>query len=141
MRTDLNGYLAELKATKVRTLAEIIQFNLDHPEQELPKGKVHRFLTNLPLPPSFRNLKLTSPGHEDQDRLVRAQYNTMTPTQRQALLEHMRHQSRVEGIDKAMSEHNIDVIICSADSEIAMYTSCSGTSAAIDVLNFSKLIK
>ena len=63
----------------------------------------------------------------------------MKTAERQALLEHMRHQSRVEGIDKALKEHNVDVILCSADSEIAMYTSASGTSAFFDAADIPRL--
>jgi len=40
-QAELEGYLADLEASKVRTLAELIQFNKDHSDVELPEGNYH----------------------------------------------------------------------------------------------------
>lgn len=38
LKPDLDAYLAALKVTKVRTLEEVIQFNTEHKQMELPPG-------------------------------------------------------------------------------------------------------
>lgn len=113
-RRDLNDYLAELQDAPVRTLKEIIQFNYDHSEQEL------------------------ADGYEDQSLLLQAQRNAMDPAKRDELLRRIQHQSRDGGIDKALDENNIDVILCAADSEINVYTCCSGYPSAHMPLSYLK---
>jgi amidase len=43
-KADLNSYLAARRGARIRSLAELIQFNLDHAEQEMPYFGQERFL-------------------------------------------------------------------------------------------------
>ena len=53
----MNEYLASLEFCQVQTLEDIIQFNRDHAEKELPKGKTAVSLVLLILDALFKSLR------------------------------------------------------------------------------------
>lgn len=84
-KDGLNKYLATRSDAKVKSLADVIQFNKDHADEEMPyfpQGILER--ANMKGP-------LTDPEYKEV-------YETVTTVAR-------------EGIDKALKEHNLDAII------------------------------
>jgi len=85
-KADLNAYLAELTESPVRTLADIIEFNIAHAEEELP--------------------------YFGQELLLMTQETTSLaePIYLEALAENHRL-SREEGIDLVMDTCNLDALV------------------------------
>jgi len=85
-KADLNRYLAGLSSSPVRTLAEIIEFNRDHAEQELP--------------------------YFGQEIFEQAQATTSLddPTYLEAL-ETSHRLARQEGIDAVMERYSLDALV------------------------------
>ncbi|HTI14894.1 MAG TPA: amidase [Dictyobacter sp.] len=90
-KADLNAYLSELIESPVRTLEELIAFNIEHATQEMP--------------------------YFDQETFIKAQATKGLddPTYLQALEESHRL-SRDEGIDAVMNEYNLDALIMPSSS-------------------------
>jgi amidase len=85
-KADLNRYLASLPSSPVRTLAEIIEFNQNHAEQEFP--------------------------YFEQELFLKAQATSSLddPTY-QAALETSHRLSRQEGIDAVMDRYSLDALV------------------------------
>lgn len=86
LKTDLNAYLAGLIDSPVRTLAEIIAFNQEHAEEELPYFGQEHFLQAE-----------SKSGLDD-------------PAYQAALAENQRL-SRQEGIDAVMEQYQLDALV------------------------------
>ncbi|KAK5062769.1 hypothetical protein LTR84_004844 [Exophiala bonariae] len=99
-RDQINAYFESLEDSQVRSLKELIQFNLDHADREMPSDL----------------------GKDSQILLLRAQENTKPKASRDELLAFLRLKSGPEGIDRVLDANNLDVILCPADSEINIYT-------------------
>jgi amidase len=87
LKTDLAAYLAALgPKARVKTLADVIRFNDEHKEREMPYFGQELFLKA-----------------EEKGPLT-------TPAYREALAKNQRL-ARAEGIDAVMSEHKLDAIV------------------------------
>ncbi|RDW76971.1 amidase signature (AS) enzyme-5 [Coleophoma cylindrospora] len=106
-RPLMNEYLESLEESPVRSLKDIIKFNEDHADKELP------------------------PDHPQQDRLTRAQDFYLEPENYQKSLQYIRRMSRDEGIDKTLAQYDIDVIIGPADSFLSTLASAAGYPLAL----------
>jgi amidase len=85
-KADLNRYLAALASSAVRTLAEIIEFNQNHAEQELPYFGQELFLQ------AQATTSLDDPAYL-------------------AALEACHRLSRQEGIDAVMEHYSLDALV------------------------------
>lgn len=72
------------------------------------------------------NDKMT-PGYSTQDKLEAALDAKFSRETLDANLQHARHVSRTEGIDKMLKEYDIDVIIGPAESAMTSFAAASGT--------------
>ena len=85
-KADLNSYLAELASSPVRTLEEIMAFNLAHAEEELP--------------------------YFGQEILEKAQETTTLEDPKYlTALEENRRLARQEGIDAIMDQYKLDALV------------------------------
>ncbi|KAI1326312.1 amidase signature domain-containing protein [Xylariaceae sp. FL0255] len=89
---EIERYLKALEYSKVLTVKEIIQFIDYHPIVEL--GDVN-------------------------DRLISLAKNSRPDEEMQGSLQHCKRWAATEGIDGIMSEHGVDVVVCSSDSFFA----------------------
>ncbi|MGE3912634.1 MAG: amidase family protein, partial [Chloroflexota bacterium] len=85
-KADLNAYLAERNHPTIRTLANVIAFNLEHAAEEMP------YYRQELLEKSEAKGPLTEPAYLEA-------------------LENNRRLSRTEGIDAVMDQHGLDVLI------------------------------
>ncbi len=87
LKADLNAYLASLgPATRVRTLQDVIRFNEENKDREMP--------------------------YFGQDLFLKAQEKgPLTDTAYVEALEKNRRLSRAEGIDAVMEQHRLDAIV------------------------------
>jgi amidase len=86
-KSDIAAYLGTLRRTRMRTLADLISFNLEHCEEELT------YLDQS----VFEAAEATS-GDLSDPAYVQARANCLKL-------------ARDEGIDRAMAEHDLDVIV------------------------------
>ena len=93
-KTDLNAYLANLPASiRTRSLADLIRFNEEHREREMPYFGQELF-----------------ERAEKKGPLTSAEY-------KKALAKNHRL-SRTEGIDKVMKKHNLDALVASTGGPV-----------------------
>jgi amidase len=86
LKADLNAYLSRLEKTPVRSLKEIIDFNIRHRDEELP--------------------------YFGQDHFERAQAKgPLSSFEYQEALAKCRRLTRTEGIDAVMDKHKLDALI------------------------------
>lgn len=86
LKADLNAYLADLESSPVRTLAEIIAFNIEHADKELP--------------------------YFGQEHFLRAQEtSSLNDSTYLAALEENQRLARQEGIDSVMDKHKLDALV------------------------------
>lgn len=89
-KEDINAYLSELHHTSMKTLDDLIQFNLDHAVQEMPLWGQDLFYSS------------------------RDTNGTSSPAYLAALARQHRR-TRAEGLDKVMNEYNLDALLVPSD--------------------------
>ncbi|KAK0514624.1 hypothetical protein JMJ35_003241 [Cladonia borealis] len=92
----LKTYIDGLQTPKVKSLAELIAFNKEH--------------SNLELPPESPGQEKLIQSEEEANRLSKEEYQQLDDKTTAAGREH--------GIDKVLQEHKVDVVIGPADSRI-----------------------
>ncbi|KAL4866522.1 hypothetical protein BDV12DRAFT_172729 [Aspergillus spectabilis] len=102
LKRDLNAYLDDLAQSKVRSLQDVIDFNEQHKEQELP------------------------PHHPRQDLFQAAQDLNLTQAEYNKYHAHFRHVTRDLGVDHIFRTYNVNVIIGTADGFITSFATGSG---------------
>lgn len=114
-RPLLNEYLEGLVESQVRSLKELIEFNIANSDRELP------------------------PDHPQQDRrLTRAEDFRMSSADYQTSLEYIKRMSKEEGIDKTLAQYNIDVIIGPADSFLSTLAAAAGKLCFFGIFGIAK---
>lgn len=112
LKKELNAYLQDLEESRVRTLQDIINFNIEHATEELP------------------------PHHPRQDEFLKAQEQQTSPEEYERHLEHLRRAAAVDGIARILDEYGLDVILGPADSFITSFATGSGYPIAAMPLSY-----
>ena len=118
---DLEDYLSSIADSKIQTLEDLIEFNKQHAEEELPPSKPMRFV-------SIHTTHIHRVGANNQAGLIRALSTTMTDAQCQEILQSARERCGKNGIDKVLEENNVDVIIGPGDGPLFMISGTAGQS-------------
>lgn len=103
----LNDFIRSFELTKVRSLAEIINFNLEHPE--------------LTLPPSSPN----------QGDLMNALQSIVLKEHVQHAKAYLKRVAGREGLDRIFEENQFDIIAAPSDSALASLAAAAGYPTAI----------
>ncbi|KAL8811974.1 MAG: hypothetical protein Q9200_001372 [Gallowayella weberi] len=111
-RKDIANYLALYPDSPVKTLEDLVKFNEDHAELELPEHQAK------------------------QDSFEKMLKLEMTQSQFDSSLEMLRRATRA-GIDKALSENSIDVILGPSNAMFASMASAAGYPVASMPLGFA----
>ena len=109
----LETYIDGLQTPKVKSLAELIAFNQEHSNLELPPCQCLQHLCALDITDFCEE----SPG---QEKLIQSEEeaNRLSKEEYQQLDDKTTAAGREHGIDKVLQEHKVDVIIGPADSRI-----------------------
>ncbi|KAF2686408.1 amidase signature enzyme [Lentithecium fluviatile CBS 122367] len=99
---DLKNYVDSLETTPIRTLEELIIWNEEHAEEELP------------------------PYAPNQDSLLRARDLELSKEEYGQHLEHLRSMARDEGVEKILKEYEVDIIMGPCDSPLPLFAACGG---------------
>ncbi|EHK23114.1 uncharacterized protein TRIVIDRAFT_191664 [Trichoderma virens Gv29-8] len=113
-KPTFEAYLGTLEDSQVRSLDELIRFNQNHAEKELP------------------------PGYDNQDQLQNAATMTMSDQEHDFLLRHARKVGRDIGIDKTLKDYDVDLVIAPADSPVNLLVSAAGYPSATMPLSYLK---
>ncbi|KAM0801933.1 amidase signature domain-containing protein [Usnea florida] len=101
-RREIEAYLTHVQDSKVHSLDELISFNIDNADTELP------------------------PRNPRQDFLERAASINMTSKEYDHLVEHARNVARGSGIDEVFREYDINIILGPAESAITQFAAAAG---------------
>ncbi|KAH6847068.1 amidase signature domain-containing protein [Chaetomium sp. MPI-CAGE-AT-0009] len=102
VKRNLNTYLADLEESEVRSLLDVINYNLKHADKELP------------------------PHHPRQDRFIDSQNNTIPPEVYERHLQHLRHVARDRGVERVLKTYSVDVILGPTDSGLTSIAAAGG---------------
>ncbi|KAF1954823.1 amidase family protein [Byssothecium circinans] len=98
----LQEYLDTIDNSKVKSLDELIQWNKDHSDVELP------------------------PRYDNQNGLIRAQKSNISKEEYDEILSHSRRSGRENGIDKTLKENGVDVILGPGDGPLFYIAGIAG---------------
>ncbi|KAI1123357.1 amidase signature domain-containing protein [Nemania abortiva] len=116
-KADLTAYLQNLEFSSVRSIQQLIDFNKKHHFQELPSHH---------------------PRQDVLEMVVDYPVSVMDAKYKKCL-EHLRLVARDQGIDCALQNNDVDVIIGPADSELASIAAAAGYPIATMPLSYLKL--
>lgn len=102
MRDNIANFLERFNTTNVRSLEDLVQFNKDHAEKELPSD------------------------HPDQDWLVKGLESRPTKEHYEAALAHIRNTAGENGIARLFAEEDLNLLAFPMDSGIAMIAAAAG---------------
>ncbi|KAF2734772.1 amidase signature enzyme [Polyplosphaeria fusca] len=111
----LGDFIRQFKTTKVHSLAEIINFNLEHPE--------------LTLPPSCPN----------QNDLMAALQSGILKEQVTAARQHLQTAGGRDGLDFLFHAQNIDIVVSPGDAALSSLAAAAGYPTAACPLSALKL--
>ena len=115
-KRDMNTYLRDLDVSDVRSIKELIEFNNQHKEKELPLGMSQHALCAQPADGS---------GNDNQRRLIAADEQQLRDGEYGAHVWHMCQLSR-ESVRTILEANNVDVIIGPTDSKLSGIAACAG---------------
>ncbi|KAJ8132474.1 hypothetical protein O1611_g1152 [Lasiodiplodia mahajangana] len=101
-KKNMDDYLGALSSSEVRTAEELIQYNKDHAERELP--------SDFP----------------EQGRLVDTIENPISAEQYKNAVEVCRRVARENGIDKVIADHELDLVAFPMDSPCPRVAAAAG---------------
>ena len=129
-RLTLENWFAGFKSSPVHTLEDLIQFNKDHAEDELPGRSKFMIL------PSFVLILDDLVGF-NQDHLEAAAKSSMTPEDFKRDFRLLTEEMR-ENVENCLSLTNSDVIVASGESVLTTIAMAAGYPVASAPLSFAK---
>lgn len=128
-------YIDGLQTPKVKSLSELIAYNEEHRDVELPPG---RFFLPCAVGNTLLTVEAENPGQErlyeseqKAGRLSKEEYDSLDKQVTAACAEH--------GIDNVLSNLNVDVIIGPADSLIPNVTALARMCCSLTGLEYGKV--
>ncbi len=102
LKSNLNTYLENLAESQVRSLEDLISYNLQYADKELP------------------------PTHPRQDVFIKAQNQDTSSSTYERHLQHLRHVDRDRGIEWTLQTYGVDVILRPTDSGLMSMVTAGG---------------
>ncbi|KAJ5648058.1 hypothetical protein N7490_004430 [Penicillium lividum] len=102
MKPQLNAYFESLAESEVRSLAEVIEFNEKHADLELP------------------------PHHPRQDNLINSENQQLSTEDYDRNLSYLRQMGGEKGVDMALKQYGVDVILGPIDSGLTSLATAAG---------------
>ncbi|KAJ8125494.1 hypothetical protein O1611_g8145 [Lasiodiplodia mahajangana] len=101
-KQPIESWLVEANVPGLKTIEDLISFNLDHEDVELPEG------------------------HPDQNQLLKASRNPPSREMYETVKERMKSISKDNGIDKLFREQNLNILAFPMDSLMVFVSAASG---------------
>ncbi|PNP59590.1 hypothetical protein THARTR1_00763 [Trichoderma harzianum] len=111
-KEQFEDYLQLLETPQIKTLGELIAFNKQNADRELP------------------------PGYDNRDILIRSENTDMTPEDRENYVAHLKNLGRDEGIDKIFDEYGINVVMGPLESPLYYFAAVCGYPVAAMPLGY-----
>ncbi|KAJ5238304.1 hypothetical protein N7468_002923 [Penicillium chermesinum] len=112
MKKHLNSYLEDLAESEVRSMADIIEYNIKHADKELP------------------------PHHPRQDHFVKSQEQDLSPEDYERHLTHLRKTSKERGVEHVLEANNVDVILGPIEGGLSTMATAGGYPIAAMPLSY-----
>ncbi|KAL5087696.1 hypothetical protein Trisim1_007561 [Trichoderma cf. simile WF8] len=112
MKRDLTAYLQDLGESDMRSITDIIEFNKEHADKELP------------------------PHHPRQDTFIKCENQNVPATEYDRLFAHMRKVARDSGVERVFQPHGVNIIVGPADGFISTMASSGGYPVAAMPLSY-----
>lgn len=115
----LNDYLRTLPGSPVKSVEELVEWNINHADQALPEGD---FPKAKACKEHFSNI---TAGYLSQDVLVEALYTKLTTDQIERLRKH--YLAVGSYLDTTFQYYGIDIIVAPGDCFLTEYAMAKGT--------------
>ncbi|KAL6699633.1 amidase signature domain-containing protein [Trichoderma pleuroticola] len=115
-KEQFEDYLQLLETPQIKTLGELIAFNKENADRELP------------------------PGYDNQDILIRSENTEITPEDRENYVAHLKNLGRDEGIDKIFDEYGINVVMGPLESPLYYFAAVCGTISLLSASSGSNIV-
>ncbi|KAH6627864.1 amidase signature domain-containing protein [Chaetomium tenue] len=106
---EFEAYLKLCDTPKVKTLGELIQFNRDHADKELP------------------------PGNSNQEVLETCYNTNITEQQYHRCIAHVEEYGRELGLDAIMEKYNLNIIIGPLECDLGNFAASAGTASPLAI--------
>lgn len=115
-----NRYLETLDSSQVRNLKELVDWNRQHAERELPKG------TRISTKFTIGSYPDTYTDHPSQSSLESALQCNISAAENAETLAFLRNFAGPDGIDQTLNQFKLDAVASLADSPISSVASAAG---------------
>lgn len=129
----LSEFVRDFKAPKIHSLAEIINFNLEHPELCLPPSESTRY------PPLRLHPLIPDPACPNQDDLMAALHTNNTRDDINTMRQHLQTAGGHEGLDLLFTKHSLSLILAPGDAPLSSLAAAAGYPTAACPLSALKL--
>lgn len=123
----MNAYLAGLRSSPVKSLAELVQWNKDHADLEMPPGesKIRPISQQKTVADIVGIL-----GKGNQSLLEAAAKQETSPEKVDEIRKFMHRTADTEGLATVFDKFGLDILLGPADSELYHYAGAAGYPAA-----------
>ncbi|KAJ5100375.1 amidase signature enzyme [Penicillium angulare] len=116
----VESWLGEIKVPGLTTIEDLIKFNLDNRDVELPEGVYY-----TPLLSYYANRRFPQ-AHPDQNQLLKASRDPPAQQVYETVKQRIKLISKDNGIDKLFREQNLNIIAFPMDSLMVFISAASG---------------
>lgn len=119
-KQDMDDYLGDLQQSNVKTLQELVDWNLEHAEDALPAGTQSQHMHRLQTNDTDSELEYPS-----QEQLTNSLNMNMSSDKVQSLRDHYTEVGA--SMDAMLDKYDIDIILAPGDCFMTQYASAKGS--------------
>jgi amidase len=117
----LEDYLASVDDCKISTLQDLINFNEEHADEELPPCRFSQYWT-------LADLLMANAAADNQAGLIRALNYNMTTDEYNKIIRNARDACGKRGVDRVLEENDVDIILGPGDGPMFHIPGTAGKS-------------
>lgn len=131
---EMNSFLSEYTESSVRTVEQLVQWNSDHKDLELPPGKRHHLKETSRCKKSETD---NAPAFLGQQQLKNTLKSNLTEEKRQEIVSFIRKIAKDDGFDRIFEETGAEVLIGALDERIVTVAAAAGYPAGVAPLGYA----
>ncbi|QYT03683.1 Amidase domain-containing protein [Trichoderma simmonsii] len=132
--SEINSFLNEYTESSVRTVEQLIQWNSDHKDLELPPGKRHHLSETSRLKKPEADNAAAFPGQQQLENTLKS---NLTEEKRQEIVSFIRKIAKDDGFDRIFEETGAEVLIGPLDGRIVTVAAAAGYPAGVAPLGYA----
>ena len=131
---EINSFLGEYTESPVRTVEQLIQWNSDHKDLELPPGKARPLNETKRCKEPAADSIAAFPGQQQLENTLKSD---LTEEKRQEIVSFIRKTAKDDGFDRIFQETGAEVLIGPLDGRIVTVAAAAGYPAGVAPLGYA----